>query len=187
MKKYFLAVLAFTFFVYVAKVQAQPAPQTADEIFSNAVQKAKQQHKKVLIMFHASWCGWCKKMDASIDDPSIKKYFDDNFVIQHITVMEHGDKVALDNPGGQAMLEKYGGGEEGIPYWLIFDENGHLLANSKLNSGSNSQEEGHNMGCPTTELEVNYFIGLLKKNTSLSEEDAKAIHDRFRKNEVKGN
>lgn len=185
MKKYFLAVLAFSFLGLVVKAQTEPTLQTADEIFNNAVLQAKQQHKKVLIMFHASWCGWCKKMDASIDDPSLKKYFNDNFVIRHITVMEHGDKVSLDNPGGQAMLEKYGGGEEGIPYWLIFDENGKLLADSKLNSGSNSQEEGHNMGCPTTESEVNYFVSLLKKNTSLSDVEAKAIHDRFRKNEVK--
>lgn len=186
MKKYFIAVLAFSFLGLIATAQTQTTPQTADQIFSNAVQQAKQQHKKVLIMFHASWCIWCKRMDASINDPSCKRYFDDNFVIEHITVMEHADKVSLDNPGGQEMLEKYGGGDEGIPFWLILDENGNLIANSKLKSGSTSEEEGHNIGCPSTELEVNYFVGLLKKHTSLSAADEKAVHDRFRRNEVKG-
>ncbi|ANI90702.1 hypothetical protein A9P82_09220 [Arachidicoccus ginsenosidimutans] len=165
--------MAFSFFGLISK--AQDAPKTADEILSSAIAQAKQQHKKVLIMFHASWCGWCKRMDASIEDKSCKKYFDDNFVIDHIDIMEHGKEVALENPGGQAMYEKYGGAE-GIPFWLIFDENGNLLSTSNLAEG------GHNVGCPAQENEVNTFVGLLKKYTSISDADAKAVHDRFIKN-----
>ncbi|HEY0298652.1 MAG TPA: thioredoxin family protein [Arachidicoccus sp.] len=173
MKKYFFTLIACSLLGLVSK--AQTTPQTADEILSSAISQAKQQHKKVLIMFHASWCGWCKKMDASIEDKSCKKYFDDNFVIGHIDIQENGTKVSLENPGGQQMYEKYGGAN-GIPFWLILDEQGQLLTNSNL---SPTKE---NIGCPAQEDKVNTFVGLLKKYTPISNADAQAVHDRFVKN-----
>lgn len=184
MKKYIFLFTAFSFLSLVSK--AQQAPKTAQEILDNTVALAKQQHKKALIMFHASWCGWCKKMDASINDPSCKNYFDSSFVIDHITVFETGKKVALDNPGGQELYEKYGG-DNGIPFWLIFDEDGNLLANSNYQPAGDTTGKPQNIGCPSTEEEVNYFISLLKKYTSISDAQIKAIYARFRKNEIKVN
>lgn len=184
MKKYIFLIAVFL--VTRLASTAQSAPKTAYEIVSNAVTLARQQHKKALIMFHASWCGWCRKMDASIDDPSCKNYFDSNFVIDHITVFEQGKKVPLDNPGGQDLYEKYGG-DNGIPFWLIFDEDGNLLANSNYHSAGDTSSKPQNIGCPSTEEEVSYFVSLLKKYTSISDEQALAVHQRFRKNEIKVN
>lgn len=161
---------------------AQRAPETADQIMEAAKIQAKAGHKNILVMFHASWCVWCKKMDASIEDPTCKSYFDNNFVIKHITVKETGDKVALDNPGGERMLEQYGGGESGIPYWLIFDQDGKLLADSKKRTPGQTRDEGQNVGCPATEQEVNDFIALLRKTSKLSDQDSKAVKLRFLKN-----
>lgn len=167
-------------------VKAQQAPKTAQEILDNTIVLAKQQHKKALIMFHASWCGWCKKMDASINDPACKKYFDSSFVIDHITVFEQGKKVQFNNPGGQDLYEKYDG-DSGIPFWLIFDEDGNLLANSNYQPTGDTTGKHQNIGCPSTEEEVNYFISLLKKYTSITDAQAKAVYTRFRKNEIKVN
>ncbi|MBK7374589.1 MAG: hypothetical protein IPJ02_03205 [Chitinophagaceae bacterium] len=52
-----------------------------------------------MLIFHASWCGWCHKMDTSLNDISVKRFFDDNFVITHITVLESKGKERLENPG----------------------------------------------------------------------------------------
>ena len=159
------------------------APATAQQIMATAKARAQAENKNIMIIFHASWCGWCKKMDASMQDPSCKDFFDKNYVIEHLTVMEQGAKVALDNPGAQQMLEEYGGGESGIPYWLIFSKDGKLLADSKFHSDDpNNQANGQNMGCPAEENEVNYFISVLKKTATMSDKEAAAVKARFLKN-----
>ncbi|HQV55912.1 MAG TPA: thioredoxin family protein, partial [Chitinophagaceae bacterium] len=73
-------------------VKAQEPVQTTKQILNEAYALAAKENKKVFIMFHASWCGWCHKMDKSMNDESCKKYFDDNFVIRHLVVNESPDK-----------------------------------------------------------------------------------------------
>ncbi len=38
----------------------------AKQVIQNAVQLAKKENKKAFIMFHSSWCVWCRKMDTAI-------------------------------------------------------------------------------------------------------------------------
>jgi thioredoxin-related protein len=97
MKNSFL--LPALFFLSITSVFAQKAPSSAEEIMKEAFTLAKKQNKKVLVMFHASWCGWCHKMDTSLNDASVKKFFDDNFVIRHLVVFESKGKVNLGKPG----------------------------------------------------------------------------------------
>ena len=78
----------------------------ANAVLKKAVVDAGNENKKVLLIFHASWCGWCHKMDSSLNDLSCKKFFDENFVITHITVLESKGKENLENPGGLEMMEK---------------------------------------------------------------------------------
>jgi|GEM_PF-463286 len=159
------------------------APATAEEIMAAAQAKAKAQHKNVFVIFHASWCGWCKKMDASMQDPACKDYFDKNYVIEHLTVMENGANVSLENPGAQKMLEDYGGGQSGIPFWLIFSPDGKLLADSKFHSDDpGDKANNQNMGCPAQPAEIDYFIQVLKKTSTLSDSEAQAVRTRFLKN-----
>lgn len=158
--------------------------QTADVVMSEAYATAKAENKKVFVMFHASWCGWCHKMDAAMNEPAMKKFFDDNFVIRHLVVMESEGKKNLENPGAADMMKKYHGDKSGIPYWLVFDSDGNLLADSKLRAAGDGPEKGSNVGCPAAENEVAYFIEVLKKTTKLTEADLTLIAQRFRKNET---
>ena len=45
--------------------------QTATEILTKAQNQAKVENKNVFLIFHASWCGWCKKMEKNMDDPLV--------------------------------------------------------------------------------------------------------------------
>ena len=162
----------------------QKAPASADEIMKEAFAAAKKQNKKVLVMFHASWCGWCHKMDTSLNDPSVKKFFDDNFVIRHLVVAESDGKKNLENPGGQDMLEKYEGKDQGIPFWLIFDNDEKFLADSRMKTLVNGVEKLQNTGCPASKEEVDYFIEVLRKTTGLKEDQLETIRARFRRNEI---
>ena len=176
--------LSSLLFVSITSLFAQKTPASADEIMKEAFVSAKKQNKKVLVMFHASWCGWCHKMDTSLNDASVKKFFDDNFVIRHLVVFESKGKENLENPGALEMLTKYGGKDEGIPYWLIFDQEEKFLADSRMKATVNGVEKLQNTGCPATREEVEYLIEVLNKTTALSEEQREKIRTRFRKNEL---
>lgn len=149
---------------------------TADDILKPVYTKAAKENKKVLLIFHASWCGWCRKMDASLNDSSIKKAVSTNYEIAHLTVYESKDKTALENPGALDLLTKFGGADKGLPYWFVLDAAGNKLADSQYKPGANT-------GCPASEEEVNYFISVLQKTARLTSEELEKIKKRFRKNE----
>lgn len=148
--------------------------QNSGSIMAAAYKKAAKEHKNVFVLFHASWCGWCKKLDASMEDVTTKKYFDDNYVTVHLTVMEIGQP---NTPGADVFLKKYKGEKAGLPFFIIMDKAGNRLGDSFFN--------GENMGCPAAETEVNAFVELLKKTSKINEEQQQAVVARFRKNEAK--
>jgi thioredoxin-related protein len=166
----FLSMLCF-----VAFVSAQQIP-SADAILKEAREQAAKENKKVMVVFHASWCGWCRKMDTSLNDPSVKSFFDKNYVITHLTIDESPDKKNLENPGAQILNEKWGGKDQGIPFWVIMDKDGKILADSQ-------REARKNVGCPATAEEVAHFIKVLKKTSSITNEEIAAVEKRFRRNE----
>jgi hypothetical protein len=100
-----------------------------------------------------------------------------------LDVDETDDKKSLENPGADALRNKYFGKDQGIPFWLIFDKDGKLLADSKIRKEGEGPAQGSNVGCPAAEDEVNYFIGVLKKTTPLTEYQLDLIQKRFRQNE----
>jgi len=179
MKKCLLVSVALCFVVFC---NAQASTET---IIKDACKEAAAQNKNVLIIFHASWCVWCHKLDSSINDVSCKKFFNDNYVIKHITVYETGDKKNLNNPGGDEFLTAHHAADQGIPAWFIFDSNGNLLADSQLRSNGVSFDiEGSNIGCPANETEIKYFISILEKTSHITNEEKSAIMKRFSKNQV---
>ena len=123
-------------------------------------------------------------MDTSLNDISVKRFFDDNFVITHITVLESKGKERLENPGGKEMMEKYNGKDQGLPYWVVLDKNYNLLFDSQVRTtAADGTVKGSNTGCPASQKEVDHFIDVLKKTTPLSASQLAVIADRFRKNE----
>ena len=170
-------------FISITSLVAQKVPSSAEDIMNEAFATAKKLDKKVFVMFHASWCSWCHKMDTSLNDLSVKKFFDDNFVIRHLVVFESKQKKNLENPGALEMITKYNAKDEGIPFWLIFDKNEKFLVDSRMTTTLNGVEKLQNTGCPATKEEVEYFIQVLKKTTSLKEDQLEKIRIRFRKND----
>ena len=105
---------------------AQEAIPAAEEIMDIAFQEAKEENKNVFLMFHASWCGWCHRMDDNMQNKACKEFFDTNYVITHLTVKENKENKHLENPGAFAFLGQLKGEKQGIPYWVIFDKKGKI-------------------------------------------------------------
>jgi thioredoxin-related protein len=177
------ALLSFIMLVAVVAVKAQQPPPSASDMLKEAYLQAGKENKKVFVMFHASWCGWCHRMDKSMNDQACKKFFDDNFVIRHLVVDEAKDKKTLENPGANELRTKYNGDGLGIPFWLVFDKEGNLLFDSKIRKEGEGPDKGENAGCPATEKEVAFFIEILNKTTSLDKDQLEVIRKRFREND----
>jgi len=162
---------------------AQEKPDPAGKIIDEAYKLAAKEGKSVMIVFHASWCGWCKKFEASVGDPSCKDFFDKHFVIRYLDIQERADKKNLENPDAIEVYNKYGGQGGGIPYFLIFDKNRTLLADSKIKSSADGADKpAQNIGCPASAEEVAAFIQILEKATKISNAEKTAITERFKKN-----
>ncbi|MEP6682181.1 MAG: thioredoxin family protein, partial [Parafilimonas sp.] len=179
MKKFFLVFITLSFIIVC---NAQTSTET---IIKEACKEAGTQNKKAFIIFHASWCVWCHKLDSCINDPSCKKFFSDNYVIKHVTAFETGDKKNLNNPGSSEFLAAHHAADQGIPAWFIFDSSKNLLADSQLRPHSNDfNVEGSNIGCPANETEIKYFISVLEKTSHITDEEKSAIMKRFSKNHL---
>ena len=170
--KQLLSIASFIFLSNICFAQTVP---NSGSIMAAAYKKAAKENKNVFVIFHASWCGWCKKLDASMNDVTAKKYFDDNYVTVHLTVQENAANKKLENKGADVFLAKYKGEKAGLPFFLITDKSGKKLGDSFVN--------GENLGCPASEKEVESFLVLLKKTSKISGEGLEAIKNRFRQNE----
>jgi thiol:disulfide interchange protein len=132
------------------------APRSAQKLVDEAVAAAKAARKNVLVEFGASWCGWCKRFETFLAEPTAGKLMLDNFVVVHLVVQEVPDKKALENDGGAALMAQMGGGG-GLPYFFMLDAAGKKIGDANImpNNG--------NVGHPNTPEEVRAFDALLAR------------------------
>jgi len=148
------------------------AQEKADVVLNKAFKEAKAKNKNVLLVFHASWCKWCKMMEKNMNLPETKPLFDKNFVTAYLDVQERGEKKSLENLGGQEIMNKYKGENAGLPFWLVLDPKGKVLADS-------FDEKGDNLGSPATLEEVNSFLAKLEKSSKLNKKELETIQSVF--------
>ena len=161
------AILAFA---PMASVASAPS---ANEVLAPIKAKASAEKKAIFLHFGASWCGWCKKLDAFLDRPDIKPIFEKYFVAVKLVVQENEKNKALENPGADALLKKLGG-PDGLPYSAFLDARGEMIVNSK--------RDGANIGYPGEPNEVDWFVRMMKKAApSISQDDLKIIESALRK------
>lgn len=175
-------VLITVLFLFSVSIQAQETkPKSADIIMKIAMKQSKASHKNIMVMFHASWCSWCKRLDKAMQSPELKQIFEENFVITHLDVLERKGKIdSLENAGGQDLMKTYGGEKAGLPFCVIVDKSGKMIANS------NAMPDKSNIGYPGSKEEVDLFVKLLKSGSKkLSKEKAAKITDYFIKNAPK--
>ncbi|PZR24289.1 MAG: thioredoxin family protein [Flavobacterium psychrophilum] len=165
LKLFFASVILFT--TLVANAQEE-----ASVLMKQAYTQAVKENKKVFVMFHASWCGWCKKMDNNMKTAATAKLFTDNYVIVHLDVKESPKTKDLENPGGEDLLKKYKGEQAGLPFWLILDAKGAVITDS-------FNTKGENLGCPSSPDEVTEFTAKLKKTSKLNDKQLAVIRETF--------
>jgi thiol-disulfide isomerase/thioredoxin len=162
---------------------------SADSVISAACREAAATHRKVFVIFHASWCGWCHRMDSIMKAPVCKPLFDKTYVIAHLVILEMGDKKPLMNPGAIDLYTKYAGPKgQGIPFFLIIGPDGKVIQDSRIKpEGAAPGSEGNNTGCPDSQEELTYFIRVLHETSDLSDAELATIRAQFtRKSYIRG-
>jgi thiol:disulfide interchange protein len=133
-------------------------PDSARTILKAAVTEAQSSKKNVLLIFHATWCSWCKRLETAFNDTPMKTFIDGNYIVMKLDVMERGDKIqSHENPGGQNLLSDFGGDNAGLPFIVFLNGKGEMIANS------NVLPKKQNIGYPGSKEEIAAFVKLLKE------------------------
>jgi thiol-disulfide isomerase/thioredoxin len=177
------ALLLVTVMLLTLSAYSQTGPEPAKDVLAKAFKQAGKEKKNVMLIFHASWCGWCKKMEASLKDSTCRDYFNRSYVITELTILESKDKAQLENPGAIDIFNENGGKGGGIPFFLIYDKKGNILADSRMKETDGKLA---NIGCPAAPEEVAAFVDILKKTSKISESEIAAVTERFKKNKAGG-
>ena len=157
----------FLFFALIGIVvtgfsQGKPA----NDLFEEAIAKAKKEKKNVFVIFTATWCTPCKYLKRGISDAYNAKFFEDNYVILPLYSSYVDIKKGISNDGANKLLAKYGGDTTSIPYWLIINPLKQKL-HGQLDFSSDQQF-------------LKNFVSVIKKTSRLSASELQMIYDRFR-------
>jgi thioredoxin-related protein len=157
-------------------------PDSAQAILKAAVTEAKSSNKNVFLIFHATWCNWCKRLETALEAPEIKKLIDDNYIVVKLDVLEREEKIQInENPGASKVLAEFGWDDKsGIPFMVFLDRKGKMIANS------NVMPKKQNIGYPGSKEEITAFVKLLKKTAPhMTGRQRAVISDYLKKNAPK--
>lgn len=159
--------------------RAAEAPPPADQVMAHAQADAASQHKGIFLIFGASWCGWCRRLEQFNHVPEVSAILDKTFVIVHLTVQEHKEKAQLDNPGAEELMKSLGG-QGGLPFFAFLDGGGKLIVTS--NRPPDGQKGDTNIGFPGNPQEIAWFTTMMKKVVpSLSAGQVQMLEDQIRR------
>ncbi len=150
----FAALLAFPLGAF-AESLPQDSPVHTDQLLADAGKRVKAE-QSVFVVFHASWCGWCRKLDRVLAQPEMAAIMEKHFVTVRVDVLERPMKRHLENPGGRELLERLGGRGGGMPFLAMLDPKSNPLATSVDGTGEN-------IGYPGDDEGIEHFLVMVKK------------------------
>jgi thioredoxin-related protein len=121
------SILFFFFVTGILSVQANNADSlyhpmaNAKKDIADAVAKAKQEKKHVLIQAGGNWCGWCKEFNRfTTTDKQMDSAINADYIVYHLNYSPQNKNAEI--------FKQYGFPNRfGYPVFLILDANGKLI------------------------------------------------------------
>ena len=107
-------------------------------LVGEALGRAPADHKRVILVFGANWCIWCRRLHATFEnDPRVSAALAKDFIVVRIDVNKrHGEAR------NAALNERFGNPiEHGIPVLVVLASNGKQLTTK--DSGELEDGSGH--------------------------------------------
>ncbi|MCZ8157572.1 MAG: thioredoxin family protein [Leptospira sp.] len=119
---YFSLLLSSFIFSCTSKVE----PFSVFKAYEEAVQYAKKENKKILIIFGADWCPDCKALNQLLVAPEVKSFVQEKFLIFQVDVGKFDTNLDFNQKFGNPI-------ENGIPALVIIDPKNQesILASTK--------------------------------------------------------
>ncbi|MBS1706851.1 MAG: thioredoxin family protein [Armatimonadetes bacterium] len=140
----------------VATLLVAHAAPTADAVITSAMKQAAKGDKGIVVIFHASWCGWCHRLDDVLNQPKVKASLDKKFVITHLDGGEQADKKDLENAGWATYADKWEANNQGWPFMVFLNSKGKKVGDSRVG------EKKQNFGFPTEPAEYDFLKAGMK-------------------------
>ncbi len=103
--------------------------------FDQAQQKAKSDHKLILLNFTGSdWCGWCIKLDKEVfSKPEFKEYASKNLVLVELDFPRGKQLSASERSQNEELAMKHG--IQGFPTIVVLNGDGKKVGELSYESG----------------------------------------------------
>lgn len=133
---------------------------SAETVLARESAAAAAEDRTLLIAFFASWCVWCRPMDALFEDANTGPIMARHFRVLHFRVGERDAALrALQYRGAEAAFDRITRPERdaGLPYLAILGADGRTISTSR------STVSGENIGFPSSNADMDWFESMLRQ------------------------
>lgn len=101
------------------------------KLIEAALVQARQEDKRVIVLFGANWCPWCRRLHRALtSSPDLTERLRQKFVLVYLDANTRHDKKR-----NAAVIEKYGNPlRYGLPVFVVLDRDGTLLTTRESGS-----------------------------------------------------
>ncbi|MEP7209562.1 MAG: thioredoxin family protein [Alphaproteobacteria bacterium] len=138
---------------------AQALPQGAEAAVTEADARASASNRRLLVIFHASWCVYCRLFDMMLKDKEAGPIIDRHFVVLHLRAQERKPEMqAQQLAGADDVYHRYAPDGTGLPYMVVLGDGAKKVSDSMIS--------GENFGFPVEPQELDAFDAMMKAGAS---------------------